>query len=141
MPFILLAIFVALVAFGWKQMREGGGTLLRLLCASAGLTMLCAVPALLPLAWGRTGVELAIFTFVPAIAGIAVLRPLRRPGTTEPLPLATDPSILARVRSIAARLGVPLPRVRTLGTVGQMQALAAVGGLQAPTLVVTDGIF
>src|SRR4051812_19839433 len=130
MPFIFLAIFVALVAFGWKQMREGGGTLLRLLFACAGLTMLCALPALLPLALGRADVDLALFTFVPAIGGIVVLRPLRRPGTTEPLPLATDPSVLARIGSIAARLGVPLPRVRTLGTIGQMQALAAVGGLQ-----------
>lgn len=141
MPAIVCAgaLFAFFVIFGMRQMREGGGTLTRLLLVSAGLAVLAAAPILL---WETSsGAPANLMLAVPAlVASMPLLRPLRRPGSSVALPLIDDPPLLARVESVARRLGVAMPRVRLIGTVGEMQALAGVGGIQAPSLLLADGI-
>ena len=71
---------------------------------------------------------------------LTVVNAPRLAGSKKPLPLLEDPELLARIADISGRMGVPVPRARVAGTLGHMQALAAVFGLQAPSLLLADGI-
>jgi hypothetical protein len=57
------------------------------------------------------------------------------------LPRVTDAAFLARVNALAERMQVPPPLVRLWPSItGHQQAFAFAGTIQAPQLVVTDGI-
>jgi Zn-dependent protease with chaperone function/Flp pilus assembly protein TadD len=142
--------FLAAVLVGLRQKREGGGGWIRLLAVAAVTTALGVLPLVAGHLLNRlatqpghvTQVALGA-TAISVLAGlVSMLPPVRFRGRREPLPLITDESFLSRVAELARSLGVsPIPRVRLLGSISSsLTALAWVGGLPAPSLVVSDGI-
>ncbi|MEW4526458.1 tetratricopeptide repeat protein [Maioricimonas sp. JC845] len=130
---------------GWRQSREGGGTWLRLIGVSGVYTLFQLAPVI---AWlcCRNRAE-AIVVFLPVfvlnftLAVMALGRPVRGPNVKGTLPLVTDEAFLGRVGELSNKLGLRTPRVRMLRTPASTQpAMAWVGGMPAPSLVVTDGI-
>ena len=71
-----------------------------------------------------------------------LLPPIYLRGTKEKLPLVTDEQFGQRIKSLSEKMQIPTPSVRLWpSTSAHQQGLAYVGTLQAPQLVVTDGIF
>ncbi|MBI1853535.1 MAG: M48 family metalloprotease [Planctomycetes bacterium] len=145
--FVLLSIAFAL--YGRPQMKDGGGTWRRLVgvaCYGAALT--CA-----PLvAWGAVAVRDAGMDSAGQVAviwmglscvvvGLLIGPPLDWLRSKHPMPLATDPTTLARVADIARALGIAPPRLRIRGSTSvSLETQAYAGGLVAPSIVATDGI-
>src|SRR5262249_33482013 len=82
----------------------------------------------------------AVATLVATLTCSAMIRPLRLRGRRDLPQLVEEGPIVDRVRGIAARLGVAAPPVRTFGTLGALQAYAAVASPLRPTLLLSDGI-
>ena len=141
-----LPVFLCLtLALGWTQMREGGGSVGRLAWTAARLSLLGSAPSLAALLLRAMGFEL--WSGAPSLASclassmsLKMLNAPRLAGLKKPLPLLEDPGLLARIAEISSRMGVPVPRTRIAGTLGHLQALAGVFGLQAPSLLLADGI-
>jgi Zn-dependent protease with chaperone function/Flp pilus assembly protein TadD len=136
------------VASGWRQRREGGGTLSRLLWVSFVFTLLEGVPILL--AWaGHLALDEEEFDGTLFVAGVVCLMNIvvlcrflksHRKGT-EPPELVTEAALLDRVAEISRKMGIHAPPVHLRRTLGGVEAARArVQGLVVPTLVVTDGI-
>ncbi len=65
----------------------------------------------------------------------------RAAGSPSVLPLLRDEDLLAKIADIAAAYGLRVPRVRVLSTFGGIgDTMAMVGGLIAPSVLVTDGL-
>jgi Zn-dependent protease with chaperone function len=147
-----VGVFPAAVLLGLRQKREGGGGWIRLLAVAALTTVVGVLPLVGALliyrlaresAPGRVTQVALVVTGTSLIVGLAsLLPPARFRGRREPLPLIADNTLLSRVAELARSMGVsPVPRVRLLGsTSGSLTTLAWVGGLPAPSLVVTDGL-
>jgi len=150
-----------LVAGGWlflvfcnlivarPQQKEAAGSLWRLCWVCAALAGLEALPLIVAAALSEqnhlSGHEQSLAlgsTLFGMFAGYALLMPpVRLRGTKEKLPRVTDETFLARVAALAAQMGLATPLVRLWPSVtGSQQAFAFAGTLQAPQLVVTDGI-
>jgi Zn-dependent protease with chaperone function/tetratricopeptide (TPR) repeat protein len=135
----LAVLFVALVRAGVPQRRDGGSWG-RLLTVAARKALLATLPVLVAGLRGADLMDQLAIAFTPALLALGSMRALRRPGEAQALPLVTDAGLLDRVARLSARLGVALPQVRLLGTLGAMQAMAWAGGLVTPTLLLADGI-
>ncbi|QDU40304.1 Protease HtpX [Maioricimonas rarisocia] len=129
----------------WRQSKEGGGTWLRLIAVSGTYALYMLAPVV---AWlccrERTeavAVFLPAFVFNFTLAVMALGRPVRVTHVKGAMPLVTDQAFLLRVSELSRQLGLRTPRVRMLRTLSSTQpAMAWVGGMPAPSLVVTDGI-
>ncbi len=141
-----LPLFFGLtLAIGWTQMREGGGTVGRLAWTAARLSLLGSVPSLAAILLRAMGID--VWPGAPSLASclalsmsVTAVNAPRLAGSKDPLPLPDDPELLARIADISQRMGIPAPRTRVAGTLGSMQALAGVFGLQAPSMLLADGI-
>jgi Zn-dependent protease with chaperone function/Flp pilus assembly protein TadD len=136
------------VASGWRQRREGGGTLSRLLGVSLAFTLLEGVPIVLAVV-GHFASDEAPGDATLFVAGLVcfmnfvVLRLFLQPHRTgtEPPELVRDATLLARVGEISQNMGIAAPPVRLRRTLGGVAAAQGrVEGLVVPTLIVTDGI-
>ncbi len=134
---------------GYRQSREGGGTIRRLVGVAGG----AAIIALLPLfAWmtvqlfAQVGfVEMSGALVLTGLSGfwmaLALRPPLRPYGGRPPLPAVEDENVLEGVKKLAKAMGIAPPRVRLVRSVGGAQrVLAWAGGLPQPTILVTDGL-
>ena len=151
---LLVAIAWALfstinVLVGWRQTAEAAGSRWRLSYVAAGLGVL----EILPLgAWAALVVFqressvgcwlVAGATFISLVATVSALHPpIRLNGTKAMLPRVSDEMFLNRTKELARLMKVPDPLVRLRPSItGSQQALAFAGCLQAPQLVVSDGI-
>jgi Zn-dependent protease with chaperone function/Flp pilus assembly protein TadD len=142
-------LVVCNIAVGWPQKQEAKSSLWRLLGVCASLAAIGALPAIAVAAFASRGsipVDQCLVAAVSTILSLFCLPSFLRPpvrlrGTKEKLPLVTDDRLLARVTALSTKMGVPVPLVRLWPSIsGSQQALAFVGTLQAPQLVVTDGI-
>ena len=151
---LLVAIAWALmstinVLVGWRQTAEASGSLWRLSYVAAGLGVLEILPlgvwATLVVCQRGTVVDVWLVptaTFISLVATVPMLRPpLRLRGTKTVLPRVNDEVFLKRIAELARSMHVPVPLVRLRPSItGSQQALAFVGCLPAPQLVVSDGI-
>jgi Zn-dependent protease with chaperone function len=137
------------VAVGRAQTAEASGSVVRLLWVAGALAVLEALPlgvwATLAACEGTAQVNgwfAGGVTGLCILATIPVLTPpitLRAKGVN--LPRVDDREFLKRVAELAHQMHVPVPVVRLWRSItGSQQALAFAGTLQAPQLVVTDGI-
>jgi len=117
----------------------------RLAWTAARLSLLGSAPSLAALLLRAVGFEL--WSGAPSLASclassmsLKMLNAPRLAGLKKPLPLLEDPGLLARIAEISSRMGVPVPRTRVAGTLGHLQALSGVFGVQAPSLLLADGI-
>ena len=147
--FVWLGLMLFIVAIGWPQSKEANSSFWRLCWLSAFLGLVGAMPVIvvaLFITWGALTEDqfrVAALSTILNMASIAcsLLPPVRLRGTKEKLPLVTDEPFLQRVRTLAERMRIPVPLVRLWPSItGTQQALAFAGTLQAPQLVVTDGI-
>src|SRR5262245_56000230 len=137
------------VAVGWNQKVEASGKLARFVWVVLCLALIEILPlvvwAVLTSAHGGQVDQLpmaGILTFVSLILTLPYLMPpVRLRGTKEKLPLVRDPPLLARFADLAEKMRVSTPVVRLWPSLSSsQQALAFAGTIQAPQLVVTDGI-
>jgi heat shock protein HtpX len=144
---LLLAIVNA--AIGWAPMVEGSGSIWRLIRVAAFLAILQVLPLVIwaaLLLWpgaeqvhGILAAGLTVFSFICTVP--FVQPPIRLRGTKEKLPRVEDQAFLNRIAELAQKMNVPVPLVRLWPSItGSQQALAYAGTLQAPQLVITDGI-
>jgi len=140
---------IANVFAGWRQKVEASGTMARLLWAAVCLGLMQILPLAVWAFFVTMGQTWDIQ--LPLAAGLALLcllltikylkPPVRLLGTKEKLPYVTDELFLARVAELAAKMNVPMPLIRLWPSIAASQnALAFTGTIQAPQLVVTDGI-
>jgi len=143
----LLSTINAIV--GWGQTAEASGSLWRLMYVAAGLGVLEVLPlgvwATLLVCQRADWVDLwlvSIAIFISLVATVPMLHPpLRLRGTKTMLPRVNDELFLQRITELARSMNVPVPLVRLRPSItGSQQALAYVGCLPAPQLVVSDGI-
>jgi Zn-dependent protease with chaperone function/Flp pilus assembly protein TadD len=148
--FILVLGLPLGLALGWRQRLEGGGTLTRLGLVVLAGGLACGLPVWI--GWWLTppepakpeplfmGLLLALLCFVWFVWFLRP--PVRLPGRAAgPLPALQDRRVLERVGGLAVALGVRPPPVRVLHSAGgQAPTLGYAGGLQAPTLIVSDGL-
>ena len=146
---VWLFLLVCGVMIGRPQTREAYGSNRRLLWVAAFLALMGTLPALVTALFSLLGpvvanqYRVAAFSILINLLCLTafLLPPVRLRGTKEKLPLVTDESFVQRVARLSQKMGLPVPLVRLLPSVtGAQQALAFVGTLQAPQLVVTDGI-
>ena len=151
---LLVAIAWALMStinglVGWRQTAEASASLWRLGYVAAGLGLLQILPlgvwAMLVVCQRGTAVDVWFVptaTFISLIATVPMLRPpVRLRGTKTVLPRLKDEAFLKRIAELARSMHVPVPLVRLRPSItGSQQALAFVGCLPAPQLVVSDGI-
>ena len=144
-----LALWLAYCYCGFRQSREGGGTIIRLIGVAAGAALIALAPTFAWLAaramYDTDRLELGLalpLMLISAFWMSLVLRPPhRRTRRGPPLPLVEDEAVLASVARLAELMGIKPPRVRLLRTVGGAQrVLAWAGGLPAPSVIVTDGL-
>ena len=137
------------VLVGWRQTAEASGSLWRLSYVAAGLGVLEILPlgvwATLVVCQRGTVVDVWLVptaTFISLVATVPMLRPpLRLRGTKTVLPRVNDEVFLKRIAELARSMHVPVPLVRLRPSItGSQQALAYVGCLPAPQLVVSDGV-
>lgn len=151
---ILLGIGAA-IAFGvhlyagYRQFRDGRGSLLRYLLVTVAVTVLTLLPAatalLLAAAVTPRDDLLLPAMIATVLCLIALARFLHPPGywklTGQSLDEVRDQEFLGRLQELSRRIGVRTPVVRLFPSLGgDMIAHAAAGGLPAPSLVVSDGI-
>ncbi|HKD37951.1 MAG TPA: hypothetical protein VKB78_14160, partial [Pirellulales bacterium] len=145
---IWLLLTIAYCWAGYRQSREGGGTIRRLI----GVAAAAAVVALSPLfVWMVVQVmhpvgfvestEALLVTGLSSFWMALVLRPPLRPYPSRPrLPVVEDETVIDRVKTLAKAMGIAPPRVRLMRSVGGAQrVLAWAGGLPKPIIIVTDG--
>ncbi len=134
---------------GYRQFRDGRGSLGRYLLVAAAMTPLSLLPActalLLAIAVAPRRELLLPAMLASTLCIVALARFLHPPGywklTGKSLDEVRDPGFLARVDELARRVGVRTPVVRLFPSLGgDMLVHAAAGGLPAPSLVVSDGI-
>jgi Zn-dependent protease with chaperone function/Flp pilus assembly protein TadD len=144
-----LALAVVYGVVGFRQSREEGGTILRLIGVAAGASLIALTPMFVWLAayamQNADRLELALAFPLMALSAFwmsLVLRPPHRPTRRRPpLPRVEDEALLARVARLAGAMGIVPPRLRLLRSVGGAQrVLAWAGGLPAPSVIVTDGL-
>ena len=144
-----LVLTVVNIAVGWASKVEGAGSTWRLLRVAGCLSIVQELPLTVWTAlvtWpdlGQIHGVLALgMTFFSFICTFPFLQPpIRLRGTNEKLPRVEDREFLNRVAELARKMAVPVPLVRLWPSMtGSQQALAYAGTLQAPQLVVTDGI-
>ncbi len=137
---------------GLRQKQEANGTWRRLFFVAAIVAGMQTLPV--TLVFILTAVEfsginerslsvtLPIVWFLNFLCLISVMRPpFEFIRTSKALPIVEDVSFLDRVREIAVSMQLPTPPVRIWRTGGsELQVMAAVGGLPAPSLVVFDGM-
>ena len=145
-------LFFLNILAGWRQSREGQGTLLRLLGVAAyvaGLQILPLVALAGLLRTGLLGTETSQQTGTATVcflyAGFWVMmsmRPTLRPmAGKEPLPFVEEPGFAERLQEIADTLGIKPPVARQLNSGGGSMPISAfAGGLPAPSIVVSDGV-
>lgn len=137
---------------GRRQMREGRGTARRLwyvatmialmqispFVAAAGLSVAQFSDSMHGTA---LGVAIVVHFLAYALTWGVMGPPLRWLGSSEPLPEVTGERFLSRYREVCERMGLQPPVVRMLPSLsGNLETMAYVGGLTAPSVVVTDGI-
>jgi Zn-dependent protease with chaperone function/Flp pilus assembly protein TadD len=144
-----MAVIAINIIAGWRQKVEAAGSLARLLWVAVWLATIEVLPLF---AWagfvssaGATRIPLPMaagMTLLSLIFTAAYLKaPVHLRGTKEQLPCVIDEPFLARVAELAAKMRVSVSVVRLWPSVsGTQQAQAAAGTLQAPQIVVTDGI-
>jgi Zn-dependent protease with chaperone function/Flp pilus assembly protein TadD len=134
---------------GWRQTAEASGSLWRLSYVAAGLGVLEILPlgvwAMLVVCQRANLVDAWLVpaaTFISLVATVPMLRPpIRFRGTKTVLPRVNDEVFLNRIAELARSMHVPVPLVRLRPSItGSQQALAYVGCLPAPQLVVSDGV-
>jgi Zn-dependent protease with chaperone function/Flp pilus assembly protein TadD len=144
-----LLLSLAYCGVGYRQSREGGGTIRRLVGVAGGAALIALLPLFVWMAVQAIHhvgfVETTETLLLTGLSGVwmaLVLRPPHRPyANRPPLPLVEDESLLARVKSLATAMRIAPPRVRLVRSVGGAQrVLAWAGGLPKPTILVTDGL-
>jgi len=144
----LAAIIINVVA-GWRQKVEASGSLARLVLVAVCFGLVQILPLLVWAAFvsfdGTCQIQPAMAAGMTVLSlvltGPYLLPPVRLRGTKEKLPRVTDGPFLARVAELAAKMNVQVPIVRLLPSLTASQrAMAFAGTIQAPQLVVTDGI-
>jgi Zn-dependent protease with chaperone function/Tfp pilus assembly protein PilF len=144
---VLLSTINAIV--GWRQTSEASGSLWRLCYVAAGLGVFEVLPlgvwaALLDCNRANSMDWRLVLglTFLSLIATFPMLHPpVRLRGARNKLPRVDDEVFLSRIAELARSMNVPVPLVRLLPSVtGSQRALAFVGCLPAPQMVVSDGI-
>jgi hypothetical protein len=145
----VLAAIITNIFVGWRQMVEASGSRGQLVWVATCLGFIQILPLV---AWatfvsmrGNDPVQFAMacgaaFLNLLLMAGY-FLPPVRLRGTKEKLPRVADEPFLARVAELADKMHVPTPIVRLWPSISSSQrALAFAGTIQAPQIVVTDGI-
>lgn len=143
---------------GWRQMRTGNGTLRQLISVATALATLQMLPiAAYSISSLLSGEEqpgsgqdsifwrtpvLLLVSYVYLLVTLQSLRMPQRYGHyTGKLNLLSDPELLDQVARIAQALKIPVPVVYRLEGLGPNPTAAAwVGGLAAPSIMMTDGI-
>jgi Zn-dependent protease with chaperone function/tetratricopeptide (TPR) repeat protein len=144
--FVLLVIFIVV---GTQQTRVTHGSVWRLVWVSMFLATLGVLPAVLislvPPA-GPTAQDKFVVVVQSAVFNLFVLSLSLRPpvimlGSRQQLPEVHDEGLLQRISGMDAKMRIPVPMTRLWPSVsGAQPALAYAGTLQAPQIVVTDGI-
>jgi Zn-dependent protease with chaperone function/Flp pilus assembly protein TadD len=136
-------------AIGWRQTAEASGSVRRLAYVAAGLGLVEVLPlgvwATFADCQSTAQVHIGLTAGATLLSLIGTIRMLQPPvhlrGTAEKLPRVDDPAFLNRVAELAHKMNVPVPLVRLWPSIsGSQQALAFAGTVQAPQLVITDGI-
>ncbi len=131
---------------GRQQTRQGAGSIGRLTWVSGFLALGTILPGI---AWAAAEglghpVPPEVGTFALGLNGVLLLlwmSPVRTQTGPIDLPPVQDPELLGRIADIARRQGIDPPPARLMTSPsGSMQTLAAIAGLAAPVLLVTDGI-
>jgi Zn-dependent protease with chaperone function len=137
------------VAVGRAQTAEAAGSVVWLLWVAAALGLLEALPMEVWATFAACeGTAQVNGWFAAGVTGLCLLAtipvltpPIRMRAKGVNLPRVDDREFLKRVAELAHQMHVPVPVVRLWRSItGSQQALAFAGTLQAPQLVVTDGI-
>lgn len=146
---VWLLLLICNFAAAWPQKVEVGASLARLLLVCAYLALIEGSSIAVAAVYCTLGntpagmVEVALgATLLNLLFVVPYLRPpVRLLGTKIKLPRVTDEQFLGRTAALAEKMGVTPPLIRMWpSTSGSQQAFAFAGTLQAPQLVVTDGI-
>ena len=144
-----IILFAAFYGIGHQHRVESGGTRRRLLLTSLTATAWTLLPGVVGFVadwWiGGNGSVVGFSVLLAIVTGVLVAKSLVRPvqlrGRQQPLDRVEDESFLDRVQELAGRMQVATPVVRLLRSPSAEQVtLAYVGGIQAPCIVVTDGL-
>ena len=132
-----------LLYLGWPPRSEGAAAVRRLLWVAAVLALIAASPAVTwtALRIDPLSIDASLWLCIAASAvGIALAgRSVR--ASTYVRPSVDDEEFLSRVDAIARSMDIAPPRTlvqRSYG--GHLEILASCGWLNAPTLVVADGV-
>jgi Zn-dependent protease with chaperone function/Flp pilus assembly protein TadD len=136
------------VAVGRAQTAEAGGSVVRLVSVAGALGLLEALPLGVWAAFAAcAGAVQVNGWFAAGLTSLCLLATM--PLLTPPihirvkgfrLPRVENREFLKRVAELAQQMDVPIPVVRLWRSTGSQPALAFAGTLQAPQLLVTDGI-
>lgn len=141
------------VWMGRRQLLEGQGTIKSLVVAAMLMTGIQMMPLLIGLtAMLVKGSDsqrddfllfILLTQIITTVSTIPFIRPtFRLIGTKQALPEYVDLGFRARVQRMSELLNIKPPVVRLLNSPGgAMQVQAFAGGLPAPSLVVSDGVF
>jgi Zn-dependent protease with chaperone function len=139
-----LLVCLAYLALSRAQRHQVGATVPAWLATCAAFALIACLPL------GSWGV-LGALGREPGVAWLAqalvfstllcarMLGPLRGQAQLGGFASA-EPTVEERVRAVARRLGVKAPSVRSVRTLGNLRAFAAVVSPMRPTLLVSDGI-
>lgn len=133
-----------LLYFGWPQPSEGATAVRRLSWVAAVLALIAASPAV---AWtafriaAPLGIDPSLWLCIAASAvGIASTRSSVR-ASTHVQPPVDDEEVMSRIDAIAHSMEIAPPSTQVQRShYGHLEMLASGGWLNAPTVVVSDGI-
>ncbi len=143
-----LAAFVVLSGFRMFRSVDGPSSLGRRAMAAAYLATLTSLPVAVWMTLYQPASNKTFDVLVPIAAWTTALlyshllmrSPVWISSGGERMPFIESGDFVDRVRQLAGRMGVSLPTVRLVPTVGgDQRILAWIGTPQAPQLVVTDG--
>jgi Zn-dependent protease with chaperone function/tetratricopeptide (TPR) repeat protein len=143
-----LSITAVFCVVGLPENRVAEGTSRRLVLTSALLAFIAMAPGIVLALCITANVQIdAQFLIAGAsiIISIAFINrylmpPLGLVDSARSLPLIRDEKLLIRIEEIAATMHVAMPVVRLCPSLGDQMTVAYAGTIQAPQIVVSDGI-
>lgn len=145
---IWFIVTVILTSTGRPETKVAKGSFWWLIWISAVLAGIVNLPAVVfavHVAFGTASTDQFWITFFAILFGIVftglyLQPPVRVNGSKQQLPRLTDDKLLSRIEELAQKMGVLVPVVRLLPSMGPQQTQAFAGTIQAPQLLLTDGI-
>ncbi len=140
-------VFLFYLAIGTRQRREGRGSLGRLAWVSGATATMAISPllvgVLIAVDDAGAGLPALLATLVTAVLVSHSLRPaVQWNQGTQSLTLVDDQEFLNSVKQLTSAMRLRFVPTRLLTSYcGTMETQAFAGGLPAPSLVVSDGIF